>query len=265
MSAAVDSVAGIDDAGQPRSAIPATLLLIMRTFAFVFFSVVALTEILTIIPFVRAERRLAMRSQWLHRWCRFGCCVLGIHLTTRGRVPRSGLVVSNHLGYIDILALSSLAPCIFVAKRDVSAWPLFGWLARAAGTIFVDRRRRLAAGAAVNLINKAIGSGLLVVVFPEGTSSDGATVLPFKSALLEPALQLGCSVTTVAIDYSLPDGGSVADEICYWRDMTLVPHLMKLFAKSIIETKLSLSPFQPCGDRKQIARALRDQIIALRS
>jgi len=105
----------------------------------------------------------------------------------------------------------------------------------------------------------------LIVIFPEGTSSDGATVLPFKSALLEPALQLGCRVTAAAIDYSLPHGGSVADEVCYWRDMTLVPHLLNFFAKPRVEVQLATSPFQPRGDRKQAARELHDQIAGLRS
>jgi 1-acyl-sn-glycerol-3-phosphate acyltransferase len=191
--------------------------------------------------------------------------VLGIRIVVRGDSPRSGLLVANHLSYIDIIVLSSITPCVFVAKRDVAGWPLFGWLACAAGTIFVDRKRKLAASAAVEQVRDAINDGALVVIFPEGTSSDGVDVLPFKSALLEPALQVGCQIAVAAIDYALPHGGSVADEVCYWRDMTLVPHLLNLFAKPAIEVRLSLSSFQSCGDRKQVARELRDQIVRLRS
>ena len=104
-------------------------------------------------------------------------------------MPSSGLLVSNHLSYLDIVVLSSIRPCVFVAKRDVARWPLFGWLAHAAGTIFVDRERRFSTEF-VNGIHEAIAAGLPVVLFPEGTSSDGSTVLPFKSALLESAVQL---------------------------------------------------------------------------
>ena len=264
MNAAIDLAVDVNSA--PRPTIAAKVLLqFARTLAFIFFSLVALAEILLVIPLVSKERRLVVRATWLHLWCRFACQVLGIHRAIRGRLPRTGLLVCNHLSYIDIVVLSSFAPCVFVAKCDVSAWPLFGWLARAAGTIFIDRQRRLAAGDAVENMQRAIRNGALIVIFPEGTSSDGATVLPFKSALLESALQLGCLVTAAAIDYSLPYGGSVADEVCYWRDMTLVPHLLNFFAKPRIEAQLATSPFQPRGDRKQVARELRDQIAGLRS
>ena len=114
-------------------------------------------------------------------------------------------------------------------------------------------------------MREAMAEGALVVLFPEGTSSDGSGILPFKSTLLQPALDLGCNITAAAIDYSL-SGGSVADEICYWRDMTLVPHLLNLFTKPVIKSKLVVAPFLfRCSDRKEIARALRQQIVAMRS
>ena len=136
---------------------------------------------------------------------------------TRSSMPRAGLLVCTHLSYLDILVLSSIEPCVFIAKRDVAGWPLFGWLARAAGTIFIDRERRLSSSKVICLVRNAIADGSVVVLFPEGTSSDGSTVLPFKSALLESAVQLRCPVTSASIQYALDDG-SVADEICYWRD-----------------------------------------------
>ena len=254
----------------PRSATAATELNMMlraiwRAFAVAFFSVYALIEIAIVIRFVRRDQRLDARSNWLRRWCKFACRVLGICVTIRGSMPRTGLLVCNHLSYLDVIVLSSIGPSVFVAKRDVSRWPLFGWLAHAAGTIFVDRERRLAASSVVSRMREAIDNGSLVVLFPEGTSSDGASVLPFKSALLEPALQLGCPITAAAIDYSLQQG-SVADEICYWRDMTLLPHLLNVFTKEEIQSRLSVAPFKSSGgDRKEIARALRDEVVSMRS
>jgi 1-acyl-sn-glycerol-3-phosphate acyltransferase len=240
-------------------------LTMWRVFALVLFSTCALAEIMLITLVVRREQHLATRAAWLHRWCRFACRVLGVCVVTHGSMPRSGLVVCNHLSYLDIIVLSSVTPCVFVAKRDVVAWPLFGWLARAAGTIFADRRRKLDAAIVVAVMGKAIAAGSLVVLFPEGTSSDGSSVLPFKSTLLEPAVQLSCAVTAAAIDYSLPRG-SVADEVCYWRDMILFPHLLNLFTKETIESKLVVAPFKPVGtNRKEIAGELRRQIIQMRS
>ncbi|MEP6685850.1 MAG: lysophospholipid acyltransferase family protein [Verrucomicrobiota bacterium] len=242
------------------------LIAAWRAFAVLFFSSIALTEIILTVPFVAGSKRLRVRAAWLHRWCRFACRVLGICATAHGSMPSSGLLVCNHLSYLDIIVLSSIQPCVFVAKRDVAAWPLFGWLARAAGAIFVDRRRRVAAGQVIDCMSKAIAGGSLVVLFPEGTSSDGSTVLPFKPALLEPALQLNCPIAAGAIDYSLPLG-SVADEVCYWRDMTLVPHLLNLFAKARVESTLRFARVERSspGDRKELARELRRAIIHLRS
>lgn len=237
---------------------------IWRAFAVLFFSLCALFHHAVTIPFVRATGRDHACATWLHRWSRFACLVLGVRVTTRRAMPSSGLLVSNHLSYIDIIGLSSIRPCVFVAKRDVATWPLFGWLARAAGTIFVDRERRFSSPKAVDVIEDAIAGGSVVVIFPEATSSDGSTVLPFKSALLESGVQLRCPVTAASLDYSLDDG-SVADEVCYWRDMTLVPHLLNLLFKREIRASYAFSPAKIReGNRKQIARELRDEIVEMR-
>jgi 1-acyl-sn-glycerol-3-phosphate acyltransferase len=257
---------------RPASLISATttpmrtaFLGIWRVFAVPFFSLVALIENGVTIPFLPRAKRLPARATWLHRWSRFACRVVGVRITVRGSMPHSGLLVSNHLSYLDVIVLSSIRPCVFVAKRDVAAWPLFGWLAHAAGTIFVDREHRLASADVVDLVREAVAGGSLVVLFPEGTSSDGSTVLPFKSALLESAVQLRCPVATAAIEYAL-DQGSVAHDVCYWGGMTLVPHLLNLFFKRQVRSKCSFSlPKIRLGDRKEIARELRDEIMSMRS
>jgi 1-acyl-sn-glycerol-3-phosphate acyltransferase len=266
------AVAKIDDvAGWPRFRSPATttqmtsvFVGISRAFAVGFFCLLALAEISVRIPFVARTGRLHARTAWLQRWSRFACRVLGIRISTCGSMPSAGLLVSNHLSYLDVIVLSSIGPCVFVAKGDIAAWPLFGWLARAAGTIFVDRQRRFGSAAVVDLVREAIAGGSLVVLFPEGTSSDGSTVLPFKSSLLESAVQLRCPVAVAAIKYALDDG-SVADEVCYWGDMRLLPHLLNVFFKRAIHAKCSFSlPKIRGGNRKEIARALRDEVMSMR-
>jgi len=248
----------------PGKSIVTRLVRIWRAFAVVFFSCCALLQNVITIPFVPQARRVHARAAWLHRWCRFACRVLAIRVTTQGSMPSSGLLVSNHLSYLDIVVLSSIKPCVFVTKRDVATWPLFGWLAHAAGTIFVDRERRFSSAKTVDVVQDAIAGDSVVVLFPEGTSSDGSRVLPFKSALLESAVQLRCPVAAASIDYALEDG-SVADEICYWRDMTLVPHLVNLFCKREIRGNYSFSPGKVrAGNRKEIAYELRDEIVSMR-
>ena len=245
--------------------IAAIIRAILRSSAFIFFSLIALAEISVTNVFIAAKCRLSTRAAWLHRWCRFACLILGIRKSVIGTIPESGLIVCNHLSYLDIVVFSSVRPCVFVAKKDVGSWPLFGWLARAAGTIFADRNRKTAAGGIVDLIQEAVNDGALVVLFPEGTSSDGRSVLPFKSALLEPALQASCELSAAAIGYSLACG-SVANEVCYWRDMTLVPHLLNLFSKRQINSKLTIARARcPRHCRKELARDLRHQVVELRS
>jgi 1-acyl-sn-glycerol-3-phosphate acyltransferase len=140
------------------------------------------------------------------------------------------MIVSNHLSYLDILAYSALVPCVFVAKKEVASWPVLGVFARLAGSIFVDRTRRTKVAETNQCIATALQSGVVVLLFPEGTSSDGETVLPFRSSHLEPAIRSGATMRPAAIHYRM-DGGSAAREACYWGDMTFLPHLLNLFTK----------------------------------
>ncbi len=137
-----------------QSLINTMFLGIWRAFAVTFFSLCALVENAITIPFFAPAQRLHARAAWLHRWSWFACRVIGIRITIRGSMPPSGLLVSNHLTYLDVLVLSSIRPCVFVAKREVVGWPFFGWLARAAGTIFVDRENRLSSPAVVDLVRE---------------------------------------------------------------------------------------------------------------
>ena len=205
-----------------------------------------------------------VRARWLQRTCRRALRIFRLEFEVTGSVPSHGLLVCNHLSYLDILVLASLTPCMFVAKKEVKGWPLFGWFARLAGTIFVQRERRCDVTRTNQQIRDAIDSGALAVLFPEGTTSDGRDVLPFKSSLLEPAASHEGPITAGFIQYSLSDG-DVAEEVCYWKDMTLLPHLLNLFGKNNIAAAINLSAIhRPSRDRKQLAHQLRSEVIGLK-
>jgi 1-acyl-sn-glycerol-3-phosphate acyltransferase len=215
--------------------------------------------------FFRGGDPLLRRARWLHRWCRVFAKVIGLRVQSRGRAPARGMIVSNHLSYLDIVAYSALAPCVFVAKKEVAAWPVFGWFAQMAGTIFVDRRRRLEVGAANCAIESALRAGAVVVLFAEGTSSGGQAVLPFRSALLDAVRHADDRILPAAISYELEDG-SVPDEVCYWGEMTLLPHLLNLFAKRRVRGHVAFGaaekePFP--ASRKDAARHLHGAVAAL--
>jgi len=207
----------------------------------------------------------ALRAVWLQQLCRRMLRVFGIALDVSGVMSGRGLLISNHLSYVDILVIGACAPVVFVAKREVKRWPVFGWFARLAGTVFVDRESRSRVGQAAEEMEAALERGALVVLFPEGTSSDGKSVLPFKSSLLEPAARFKHPLATALIQYELPDG-DVGEEVCYWKDMTLVPHLINLLSKRGLRASIRFTQTSAgSSDRKQIARQLHAEILQIKT
>ncbi len=215
--------------------------------------------------FVSKNSKRAARAAWLQRACRRHLKIFGYAANISGDIPTSGLLVSNHLSYLDILAICSAAPAVFVSKADVRRWPLFGWLATIGGTVFIERERRTHVGEVNREIENALTDGVLVVVFPEGTSSDGQTVLPFRASLLEPALRGGHEISVGWIHYELPDGDA-KQEVCYWGDHTFFPHLIHLLGKKSVRATLRFGKFQrTTDDRKELARQLREAILGLKA
>jgi 1-acyl-sn-glycerol-3-phosphate acyltransferase len=205
------------------------------------------------------------RALWLQRHSRRVLKIFNLEARAYGPVPTSGLLVSNHLGYLDIFVLASLAPIVFVAKREIKFWPVIGWLTQMGGTLFVDRERRAHVGQVNDEIKSALDQGALVVLFPEGGSSNGQTVLPFKSSLLEPAVQPAHPLSVSAIQYTIEDG-DVIREVCYWGDHTFFPHLLNLLGKRAVRATVRFAPVQRTGaDRKQLAVQLREEILKLKT
>jgi 1-acyl-sn-glycerol-3-phosphate acyltransferase len=180
--------------------------------------------------------RLPARRTFPHRYHRFVAWLFGIHIRVAGTPPghRGTLILANHTGWMDIVIFSAVAPISFVAKSEVNNWPFFGTLARLQRTVFVERARRSQTGEARDLIRERLQEGDTLVLFPEGTSSDGNGVLPFKSALLgaaEAVLADGRHVTVQPVSTAylgangLPLGRDERPLYAWYGDMELVPHL----------------------------------------
>ncbi|EIP96909.1 1-acyl-sn-glycerol-3-phosphate acyltransferase [Opitutaceae bacterium TAV1] len=223
-----------------------------------------------------ANRRTAVgRAFWMQATCRRLLRVLGVSVASgaagmaaeRSRVSPGGMIVCNHLGYLDILVLGAAVPAVFVAKREVRGWPVFGLFARMAGTLFVDRSRRGDVARVAAEMTATLATGVCVVVFPEGTSGDGSRVLPFRPALLEPAVRQHGPVTPAALDYAVPAGRSAAAEVCWWGDMDLAPHLLNLATIPRIQARLAFGEAALATgnmDRKMLASLLYGRVAALR-
>ncbi len=206
----------------------------------------------------------AARAAWLQRSSGRVLRLFRVDRRATGKIPSSGLLVCNHLSYLDILLLASLTPCMFVAKSEVKHWPVFGCFARLAGTVFVCREKRSQTAQATAKIEAALRTGVLVVLFAEGTSSGGETVLPFKSSLLEPATGEAHALTAGFIAYELADGDA-SEEVCYWKDMTLVPHLVNLLSKKAVLASVSFTELRRGStNRKELARQLHSEVLRLK-
>ncbi|MBR2572879.1 MAG: 1-acyl-sn-glycerol-3-phosphate acyltransferase [Loktanella sp.] len=201
--------------------------------------------------------------------CRAAFMLLGIGYQTRGtRMRGPGAVVANHVSWLDIFALNARKRIYFVSKSEVAGWPGIGWLARATGTVFIRRDRRDTLGQ-IALFRDRLQAGHKLLFFPEGTSTDGLQVLPFKptlfAAFLDPALCADLQVQPVTLRYCAPAGAD-ARFYGWWGDMGFGPHLLATLAARhqggvtvIYHPPLRVRDF---ADRKALARVLEDKVRA---
>lgn len=212
----------------------------------------------------RKDLDLGERARWLQQYCRMLLPYLGVRWDTAGPIPTTGLIVSNHLSYLDILIYSAAVGCSFVSKAEVRAWPLFGPFAKLSGTVFVWRHSATDSARAYNELTQCLRTGHPVMLFPEGTTSDGVTILPFRSTMFQAAIDAGVPATPAMIGYEPLADGSVALDICFWGEMTALPHAMKLFSKRHIECHMRFDePMPQGGDRKQMAKNAYRRVLSM--
>lgn len=202
-------------------------------------------------------------------WHKGVCAIFGLKITISG-TPETGrqvLYVSNHLSYLDIPVIGTVLRASFVAKKDVARWPVFGFLSKLQQTAFIDRARGAAAKEA-NALDSMLERGKSLIVFPEGTSTDGREVLPFKSSLFSLALQGNekslaiqpFTIRALSINGKAPDTQALRDIYAWHRDMqTELPTHLWLFALSkgahIHLTFHDIVLPADFGDRKTLANA----------
>lgn len=252
-------------------------------------AVLAIARLAAITAVALPTQMLAVRLRWpLARrlpvwWHRRALGALGVRVSVRG-APVGGrplLVTPNHASWLDIPVIGSLMPISFVAKAEVASWPLFGLFAKLQRSVFVDRTRRTATGRAAGELGERLAAGDCMVLFPEGTSSTGDVVLPFRSALLgaaRSAIDAGGGtavwVQPMTVVYTriagMPIGRAERPRIGWTGDVALPPHLWGIMIAGGIDVEIVWGeprPFDAATDRKALAAdleaAVRADLVAL--
>jgi 1-acyl-sn-glycerol-3-phosphate acyltransferase len=207
----------------------------------------------------------AKRTAHVQRWSARLLHILAIRLVIDD-APTSdsispAMIVANHISWLDVYALNAVCPSRFVAKSEIRAWPLLGWFSRCAGTLFIERARSRDVLKVNNQISALIQRGDTVAVFPEGTTTDGKIVLPFRSALLQPVVAIGASVQSIALRYTRADG-SACGEAEYTADKSLIDSIALILTQPVIHANLQLlPPLATAGlHRRDIARSAQVSI-----
>jgi 1-acyl-sn-glycerol-3-phosphate acyltransferase len=171
----------------------------------------------------------AQRNRRVQIWSRTLLKRLGVELTVVGQPPRSGpmLLVSNHISWLDIAALHATCHCRFVAKADVRRWPLIGTLATGGGSLYVERESRRDAMRVVHHMTEALRNGDILAVFPEGTTGDGTSVLPFHANLIQAAIAADAPVQPVVLQYVDDHSGKRSHAVSYMGDQSLVSSIWR--------------------------------------
>ena len=207
--------------------------------------------------------------------------MMGMRITVEGRIAhqRPLLVLANHISWADIVVLSAVAPVSFIAKAEMITWPLFGWLARAQRTVFVDRADRRRASEQADRISRRLEAGCVMVLFPEGTTSDGTRVLPFNASLLGAAANVvrrghveAVWVQPVALSYTRLQGislGRIGMRRVGWPGtVPLMPHLPDTIRDGALDVTVSFAPavrFDAATRRRPVSQAAREAIRDMRA
>lgn len=202
------------------------------------------------------------RDEVVRRWSGKMLQALGVKLVVQGEVPQGGkLVVSNHVSWLDIVAINSVLPSRFVSKAEVARWPVVGFMVTAAGTLYLQRERRRDAMRVLGLMSDALREGYTVAVFPEGTTGDGRALLHFHANMLQSAIDADAPVQPLALRYSdhvhhISPAGAFVGDTTLWQSLWSV-----ITARGLTVHLSVLPPQVPAqADRRLLAQQLHAQI-----
>lgn len=217
-----------------------------------------------VYPRVGAARRRALNGWWAAKLLR----IVGICVQVEGDPPRPGaggaVVAANHVSWLDIFALQAVSPVRFVAKSEVRDWPLAGWIAERAGTLFIRRGHRRDAARTNEQVHRALAAGDCVGIFPEGTTTEGDALLKFHASLFEPAVANSAPVHPCAIRYEHADG-SLCRAVAYVGELSFMQSLGLAIRQRGIVARVRFAPVveTAASSRRDVAAAARASVATL--
>ena len=208
----------------------------------------------------------ARRKELIRRWSVRVLSILNVRLSVKGEVPdlsaAGAMFIANHISWLDIYLLDAICPVRFVSKAEVRAWPVIGWLAEKAGTLFIERTRRHDTARASREVVDALRQGDCVAVFPEGTTSNGTFLRPFHASLLQSAITSGARLWPVAIRYVQRDGTANLSP-AYVDDISFGTSLFRILNEPALRAEVTyLEPLPVQGRSRRELAALAEKAIA---
>lgn len=207
--------------------------------------------------------KIGWSAEFRKRWGTTVCNILGIKINVSGTPPNPPFfLVSNHLSYADVWVLFSQLNCTFIAKSEVRKWPIIGFILETSGILFVDRDRRGDVARVNNEISRHLTKSQGIVLFPEGTTSAGAEILPFKSSLFQYPATEELPVHCVSVSYETPKGERPAfQSVCWWDDTPFFTHLFYLFVMKEFSATITFNSETIVNSNRKILAQSAQQIV----
>lgn len=238
---------------------------------FIFYNIAYIVQASWILATIRDKRqkRLALLqniSRWTGRAMKLGH--FNIIIEGKENLPDDGktLIVSNHLSYVDVFLLSQVCPSVFITSYEVRDAFFMGYLCKLGSTLFIDRRSRHGLLNEIEEISKTVNNGFPVIFFPEGTSSNGEDILPFKSSFMALAKSANVGITPICIKYETINNESISeknrDKVFYYGDVSFFPQYPNLSLLKEVTVRLTVLPqLSPeMYERKELAQKAREII-----
>jgi 1-acyl-sn-glycerol-3-phosphate acyltransferase len=178
----------------------------------------------------------SLKLRLIRWWCSRLLAALNLRVISQGHIPLKNepltktMFVANHISWTDIHALNSIVTLRFIAKSEIKSWPVFGYLANSANALFIDRNKRHDAARIVDTAASSLETGDNLCFFPEGTTTDGTKIKPFKSSIIQAAIQANATIWPVAIRYPHPDG-SINTGVAYAEETSLLESMQQVLSQ----------------------------------